>query len=418
MANHYILDGGSGDGSAWNNAWDDLPATFTRGDTYYVGAGTYGGHTLDTAVSGTDLITIKGATATDHGTETGWNAAYSVAVSPAHFTAQMSFTSATKYWVFDGAVGSGNTSSSYGFVFDDSGSGNAYCFQLAGVAGQTYQNITISHVYAAVSNRDNEKVFLQTTDANGYINNITVSYCYFVGWQCILMPGYLSGAFTGWLFEHNYIYQGWGSETHHAEDINSNGAGFDGIIIRYNIFDTRGATGSTGCIQANNGNIQNAKIYGNIFHDINVSNGVIAGSTSPATAHINSLIYNNTFIECDVSTNQWFWGGAGAAAGNYAYNNMFYKTEARHGTGLADNDYNAYFQCADPQTETHGQISAAGEPFVNPLSDYHLSAHTDAGKTDLGAEYGTDMDGVARATWDRGAYEYASSATPWVMIYG
>jgi hypothetical protein len=25
-ANHYILDGGTGDGSAWDNALDDLPA--------------------------------------------------------------------------------------------------------------------------------------------------------------------------------------------------------------------------------------------------------------------------------------------------------------------------------------------------------------------------------------------------------
>jgi len=37
LANHYILDGGSGDGSAWDNALDDLPAAFVRGDTYYVG---------------------------------------------------------------------------------------------------------------------------------------------------------------------------------------------------------------------------------------------------------------------------------------------------------------------------------------------------------------------------------------------
>lgn len=72
-ANHYILDGGSGDGSAWNNAWDDLPATLTRGDTYYIGDGTYGGYTFNDAVSGTDIIYIKKATAGDHGTETGWS---------------------------------------------------------------------------------------------------------------------------------------------------------------------------------------------------------------------------------------------------------------------------------------------------------------------------------------------------------
>ena len=36
-ANHYILDGGSGDGSAWDNALDVLPDTLERGDTYFIG---------------------------------------------------------------------------------------------------------------------------------------------------------------------------------------------------------------------------------------------------------------------------------------------------------------------------------------------------------------------------------------------
>ena len=58
-ADHYILDGGSGDGSSWSSAWDDLPATFVRGDTYYVGEGTYGSHTFGTATSGSTYIYVK-----------------------------------------------------------------------------------------------------------------------------------------------------------------------------------------------------------------------------------------------------------------------------------------------------------------------------------------------------------------------
>ena len=43
-ANHYVRAGatGSADGTDWTNAFTDLPATLTRGDTYFVADGTYG----------------------------------------------------------------------------------------------------------------------------------------------------------------------------------------------------------------------------------------------------------------------------------------------------------------------------------------------------------------------------------------
>ena len=51
-ANHYIRDGGNGNGTDWNNAWDDLPSSLTRGDTYYVADGTYGAYQFNDAASG------------------------------------------------------------------------------------------------------------------------------------------------------------------------------------------------------------------------------------------------------------------------------------------------------------------------------------------------------------------------------
>ena len=86
-ASHYIRSAASGaaNGNDWTDAWTDLPATFTSGDTYYVADGTYGVHVFGTAVSGTNLITIKKATANNHGTATGWSDSYSV--TQALFTA-------------------------------------------------------------------------------------------------------------------------------------------------------------------------------------------------------------------------------------------------------------------------------------------------------------------------------------------
>src|SRR3990172_1898859 len=104
-ANHYIRDGASGDGSDWTNAWDDLPSTLVRGDTYYIADGNYGGYTFDDADSGATYIYIKKATASAHGTDTGWSSAYGD--GQAVFTGQWLIR--TNYLDIDGVTGGGPT---------------------------------------------------------------------------------------------------------------------------------------------------------------------------------------------------------------------------------------------------------------------------------------------------------------------
>jgi parallel beta-helix repeat protein len=57
----YVRAGaiGNGTGSDWTNAITQLPATLTRGYTYYIADGSYGSYTFDDAVSGTQVITLK-----------------------------------------------------------------------------------------------------------------------------------------------------------------------------------------------------------------------------------------------------------------------------------------------------------------------------------------------------------------------
>jgi hypothetical protein len=73
-ANHFVRAGASGAGVDWARAYGQLPATLMRDDTYYVAAGQYPAYSFNTPGSG--LTTIKKATVADHGTVTGWNAAY------------------------------------------------------------------------------------------------------------------------------------------------------------------------------------------------------------------------------------------------------------------------------------------------------------------------------------------------------
>jgi len=49
-----------------------LPATLQRGATYYIADGTHASYRFNTPVSGTDLIAIKKAAISDHGTDIGW----------------------------------------------------------------------------------------------------------------------------------------------------------------------------------------------------------------------------------------------------------------------------------------------------------------------------------------------------------
>lgn len=97
---HVITPTGSGslDGSNWSNACAGFtgscsPASLVRGDSYYLGSGTYvGGVTLNTAASGSTLITIKGANAGDHCTDTGWSSGLDTGSSPAHFVSDATWS--------------------------------------------------------------------------------------------------------------------------------------------------------------------------------------------------------------------------------------------------------------------------------------------------------------------------------------
>src|ERR1700719_155540 len=106
-ANHYVRSDatGTGTGNDWANAYTSLPATLSRGDTYYIASGSYPSHKFGDLVSGTSVITVKKATVADHGASTGWNDSY--AGGQAVFNGQSEID--TSYLVIDGVTGSGQS---------------------------------------------------------------------------------------------------------------------------------------------------------------------------------------------------------------------------------------------------------------------------------------------------------------------
>jgi len=420
-ANHYVLQRATGNGSGtdWTNACTDFVgscavSSLVRGDVYYVGKGTYSGHTLSTPVSGTLVITIQGATVDDHGTDTGWSSAYSVSTAdgggPALWSGMITIT--TSYWVFDGSVGPNfdTTPSDYGFSFGTTLS-QAFTLGSSGSVsnnGPAITNITLSHLYGKATSSDVEKEFLEGATSGGAHSKVTISHCLLDGWQGLFMTKGQSGtAYSNWVVEYNELLNGFSSSANHGEWINPNERPLSGAIIRYNIFrGYSGTAGQTGTIVANNSDNNNAVIYGNVFDGLLVGNGVITG-TSAGNLN-NATVYNNTFLNTTVATDNPI-GGSGQGSGNVAYNNLIYNMSASVGGGFT-HDYNVYFSATNAPSETHGQV-ANSNPFVNLAAGTYLLGTDTSPWTPLAAPYNIDPDGITR-TSSRGAYQFMSSNAP------
>jgi hypothetical protein len=387
--NYYILQGGSGDGSSWSSAWDDLPATLTRGDTYYVGDGSYNGYTFDDAVSGTTLITIKKATSSDHGTEIGWSSAYG--------DGQATFgklTWTTHYWIFDGQTRNSNDWSdgtAYGFEVDGgSGGNNAKLFSVSSA-----DNITIQYVYAhydgsrawatsgddVSANRDHGLYSLSGS------NDITMEYCYirYTTWKAAILMNSCTGPIT---IRYNYFEDIRKKELFSARHT-------DNVTFAFNM--SKNIAG-TGALVADDSDTW--KVYGNwiwnpsgsyTFTDVTI--GTWTGDHPDRNETLNDwLVYNNTFY--NVHDQIQIQNGTG----NEVRNNLILN-ESISINGSLTASHNT-------QNASVSVVNGAGS------GDFTLSAATDAGTT-LSSPYNVDLTGATRGgdgTWDRGAYEYDASA--------
>ena len=154
-----------------NSKWDltgltptqGFQLTLQRGSTYYLASGNYNSYNFTTATSGTSLITIKKASDSDHGTETGWNAGYGSS-GQAVFSGGMSLT-AGGFVTIDGAYEYG-----FKFVVPDGGQG----FFVGGTSSAPRSNITLRYIDIAGTHGDVGHNF--TADTRGiYVHPYTVS---------------------------------------------------------------------------------------------------------------------------------------------------------------------------------------------------------------------------------------------------
>lgn len=401
-ASHYVLQGASGsaNGSDWTNACTDFTGScavgsLVRGDTYYVGNGSYAATTFSTAASGTSVITILKATVAAHGTSTGWVDTMGNGV--ATFSCTVTFS--TPYWVFDGVSGplQSRTPSAYGFNM-------AQCASPFDTSS-TSTNVTVSHVSALADAANVEKIFL-----TGRASNLSVTHNLLNGFQnCMMTRGPDFAQKDNWVFDYNVHLNQYSSTTNHAECLNANEANLGNLNARWNVFEGWSNDISTAVIVANNSNVTSALVCGNTFNDVSGANGIITGTSVGRMTNVR--VINNSFYNFATGCNpSCFWLGASvpAGTGNIAINNVLRSMSLNSDSEWTTN-YGLYSSTTGTPTGSNN-ISNSIDPFVNAAGgNFALSAATTAGQTQTDCL--TDALGNTRGadgTWDRGAFEFVA----------
>ena len=461
-ADYYVLDGGSGAGTSWTDAAGDLPSTLVRGNVYYVGDGDYSGRTFSTANSGAQYITIRKATAGDHGTDTGWSSAYGDGQAdwgPLVFSSD--------YWVFDGVVGGGPGSwkTGHGFEVDGNHATSAITFTGA----RSY--ITISHVDLhnypdGTSRAGMTDYYHNIKGTTGVCSNMTFSYLW--NHHTFGCPWQIQKWDT-FTIEYCYIEKNKSTAAMHSAGIADNG-GSDNATVRYNVWlDVDGSAiidGIEGAEQYPSPPVDYQDtwyFYGNV-----VAHSGSYGCTLSALAAAwwdssndigarNWYIINNSFLNIDSGTssvsvyvpysgntninvlNNYYYGVRESSGGAPAYTNYVNIS----GGGIT-HDYNYYSNtshtAAHVTSLTNNAIQynhatyftwGANCPYAVDTTDYLTDRANDdyepaqafpfAADNTVGSLYAADMFGTVRGSdgaWDVGAIEYQDGGDVCVDLDG
>jgi hypothetical protein len=378
----YVRAGATGgnDGSDWNNAYKELgQIVYSSQGTIYVAAGTYL-TALPPLDNTTNNVTIKRATTTDHGTDTGWQAAYD---------GQVTVTNAvTKFWSVNGANG---------FTFDGKYDGSWHF----AVQGQNAYNGKVE-IWDA-SNWTIRGLELDGQGCEPAIENGPED-------------GFRLGGNSAILLEHNFVHDFWYCS---YENVNNPGHS-DGTQmpsanvaeIRYNVFKNDGMLLFIGDCTWNNQWVSDVSVHHNVFiqqaglgDNYRMMDLKAAGQT--ATDYIK--IENNTFYK-DANFSGLTLNESTDCQANTKLrsirNNIFVNGSFALSSGWGAHSNNNYF---GGEVQTEADAVGGDSRFVNAAAlDFHLQTTSpDIGKG-ISLGYTADMDGVViplGGFLDIGAYE-------------
>jgi len=386
----YVRAGasGTGSGSDWTNACPDFTgscavSSLTRGGTYFVAEGTYSARTWNRANSGTSTITIQKATASDHGTDTGWSASYGD--GQAVFTGANTFT--TGYWIFDGKTGDYATQGigSYGFKFDFSEG------QVAATLPGGSTNVVLRYIdFDGISTTGNHSYTAEAKAVAAYGgSNWTVSHCAMHGGESLIQ-----GGGNNWVVEYSYMYNARSTAANFHNNV-FYASSINGAVFRYNRIWDYNDEGLF--FTGYDGPISNVKVYGNVFFTDGSTVNPRGIEMRQDYGYSNIEIYNNTFSRLGV-------GGilnrspetGNTCSGCIARNNLSYQA-GNTLTGMTNSDNTA------DSVNRFKNLAGGDFTLTAPLAGSALTS-----------EYASDMYGNRRGgdgVWDRGAYEFGGGTT-------
>ena len=424
-ANHYVRAGatGSGSGNDWSNAYQKLPSTLVRGDTYYIADGSYGSYTFKTPKDGAKMISIKKATVSDHGTGVGWGNQYGDGV--AHFT---NWTFDTGYWLVDGVTGGGPGSweSGHGIKLTTDGcSSKAIRMHKSGLS-----NITIKHIEATMSNVSCPSGIVY---AHGEFDGVGATDVHFshVYFHRVYGPVFHHGYGDRWTVEYSKlgdINPPGSPGTAHAEIFSLLGG--DDWTIRYNwLYSWR----STGGIVAINGAagtsdqnfVDDMHIYGNVFDQdagaaYRVQSAIRGGSNYQYARRWR--IFNNTYIDLNSSSTGVSFSDL-ATYGGGADNQIRNNVACGNIDTITSSQSTSYNSVQNPVSGFfigNGDEDISGIPCTSIFVDYNgndfrlASDSLLSAGTALSEPFNVDMYGVVRGAdgaWDRGAFEFTEDGS-------
>lgn len=392
-ADRYVdANSSGGDGSSWTNAYSTLPASLVRGDTYYIADGNYGAYDFNDPESGSEVITIKKATQSDHGTNTGWSAA--MGDGQATFDSTLVFS--TGRYVFDGQVRNESDwfdGGSYGFKVVHDNKDQNIVVQAS--------NVTVEHVFiealVALPNNTIRRYAVDTDSYGGPIwTGLVFRRMYVYGSNNVWFLRTTNGS----LVEYSASDNAQSNSANHGEIWNSYYS-VTNEVIRYNIVrNAYVGDAGTAIVAKNVGS--GLEFYGNLIYDFESTDGVVGFSGGSAR---NSKIYNNTFV----NGRSWNQGIRLQGPNNSVQNNLWINCQAVNidlGSGSI-NSHNGF--STTTSIGSNAQTDIPTSIFMNYSGkNFRLAQETNGGVS-LPAPYDTDIRGQKRgvdAIVTRGAYEY------------
>lgn len=468
--NCYVRSGATGaaTGADWNNAYTALPATLTRGTTYYIAGGTYPGYTANTPASGTTAITIQAATVASHGTSTGWSSSYATdaggpGTNPATF-GPWQFT--TSYWQVTGAgtytgIGCGNTDpTGYGAggagcnikIVGSTGSDDfAYCPATANSLSACPTNIAASYIeiagagYSSGGATTERGIYGDTnggTTSNGGGSNLSFSHFYI--YQVFGVPIFTERV-SNFVFDHSYVVGNASSSAAHAEawaDMDSSN-----VTVSNNAFV--GIEGSGDIVELDRGGCQgtcvanNWNIYGNLFWydsanklscrsgacNTGIGDGVIACIN--ALVCTNWTIVQNDFVNiqglnsglCEDCTSEGNVKSTWTVENNLWWNNGAVTATLSPGCSSCSmsEDYNSFLNtdvtgASGPHDVTDSSSPTPFAGWNSSPANFQLADENSNwnGGITLDSPYNVDPAGTHRGSnghWDRGTFQGGSGSS-------